>query len=440
MGLFDGFQFNPSSYSGGGGLLENLLQQAQYQNPQGLGFGTPSNPLSYGQDRNVAVGDYQMPQFGQAPQPDPAAIPTNAQPAQLMPQQQAPQQEAPGFGERLAAGLSGFGAGGRNGGLIGALTGGASALASGVSPENQTVKALVARGLDPATAQTIARDPSLLRAAIPQLMGSAGQTNDIKEFEYAKKQGFTGNLEQWMAQKRAGAGEYSLTPVYGQNDKGETVLIQPGKSGTAIQTALPPGVKISSGVEKIDLGTQFGILDKKSGQIIGYQPKDLRGAEREKGIGDAQGKAVASAPSDIQAGQNAIDILQKIRDNPYLERGTGFSSLANAIPGTGGYDFSNIVEQAKSGAFLQAIQQMRGLGSLSNAEGGAATAAITRMNVATSKEAFLDALADYEKLVRQGMTRAQSRLANPSATNPQSETPQAPAAPSVDDLLKKYGG
>jgi len=436
-GLFDNFQFDPSSFSGGGGLLANILQQAQYQNPQGPGFGTPENPLSYGQDRNVAVGNYQMPQFGAASATDPAAIPQNARPAQYMPQQPQ-QQESPGIGDRIGAGLSGFV---NAGGPLQAIGNLVSGVATGTTPENQTVKALVARGLDPATAQTIARDPSLLRAAIPQLMGSAGQTSDIKEFEYAKKQGFAGNLEQWMAQKRAGAGEYSLTPVYGQNDKGETVLIQPGKSGTAIQTQLPPGVKISSGVEKIDLGTQFGILDKKSGQIIGYQPKDLRGAEREKGIGDAQGKAVASAPSDIQAGQNAIDLLAKIRSNPYLERGTGFSSLANVIPGTGGYDFSNIVEQAKSGAFLQAIQQMRGLGSLSNAEGGAATAAITRMNVATSKEAFLEALSDYEKVVKQGMSRAQARLADPSATNPQpaTSTPQG-TAPTVDDLLKKYGG
>lgn len=438
MGLFDGYQFSPSSFTGSGGLLSGLPSWL-YQNAQGPGFGTPDNPLQYGQTSNEDIGGYKMPVFGQG---DQAALPTNAQPTAGAPAQPAPQPEAPGIGDRLVAGLSSFAQGGRNGGLIGALTGAATGLAAGVSPENQTVKALVARGLDASTAQTVARDPSLLRSVLPQLMGTAGQTNDIKEYEYAKRQGFQGTLDQWMAQKRAGAGEYSLTPVYGTNDKGETVLIQPGKSGTAIQTALPPGVKISSGVEKIDLGTQWGVLDKKSGQIIGYQPKDLRGAEREKGIGDAQGKAVASAPGDLQAGQNALDILQKIRTNPYLERGTGFSSIANVIPGTGGYDFSNLVEQAKSGAFLQAIQQMRGLGSLSNAEGGAATAAITRMNTATSKEAFLDALADYEKVVKQGMARANARLSDPSATNPQPAAP-APAqgaAPSVDDLLKKYGG
>ncbi len=72
--------------------------------------------------------------------------------------------------------------------------------------------------------------------------------------------------------------------------------------------------------------------------------------------------------------------------------------------------WKDLVDQAKSGAFLTAVQQMRGLGALSNNEGGAATQAITRMNTATSKEAFLKALDDYEMIIDQGIARAQSRI------------------------------
>lgn len=240
----------------------------------------------------------------------------------------------------------------------------------------------------------------------------------VREYEYAKKNGYDGSFQDWIASKRAGAGEFGLNPIWGTGPDGKPAIIQLGKSGKPILTPLPPGFEPGRDGQRIDLGTEWGILDPTTRQLVGRVPKDLRGAEREKGIGEAQGKAVASAPADIQSGQNALDILEKIRKDPYIDRGTGLSSIGNKIPGTGGYDFNNIVEQAKSGAFLQAIQQMRGLGSLSNAEGGAATAAITRMNVATSKEAFLDALADYEKIIKQGMARAQSRLNNPAATNP----------------------
>ena len=173
MGLFDGYQFSPSSFTGSGGLLSGLPSWL-YQNQQGPGFGTPDNRLQYGQTSNEDIGGYKMPVFGQG---DPATLPTNAQPTAGAPPQPAPQTEAPGIGDRLVAGLSSFAQGGRNGGLIGALTGGATGLASGVSPENQTVKALVARGLDASTAQ-MARwweEPTQILSSIPGPMKSSSQ-------------------------------------------------------------------------------------------------------------------------------------------------------------------------------------------------------------------------------------------------------------------------
>lgn len=129
-----------------------------------------------------------------------------------------------------------------------------------------------------------------------------------------------------------------------------------------------------------------------------------------------------SAPSDIAAADQAIGILDQIVASPALEMGTGFSSYGNAIRGTPGYDFQNLVEQAKSGAFLTAIDQLRGMGALSNAEGSAATAAITRMDTATSKEAFLKAVEDYRAIVDAGRKRAAARIGQPAA--PSTEQPR----------------
>lgn len=204
--------------------------------------------------------------------------------------------------------------------------------------------------------------------------------------------------------------EFGLNPQYGTDANGNPVIIQLSKAGTSKQTQLPDGVNLSKEPIKIDAGTEFILLDPITRQPVGRIPKDLAGAEREKELGTARGKAEASAPQDFQAGQNALDLVQTIRSDPYKGRGTGLTSAGNAIPGTGGYDFQNKVDQAKSGAFLTAIQQMRGLGALSNSEGGAATAAVARMNTATSEGEFDAALNDYEKIVRQGMARAQSKM------------------------------
>ncbi|MDR9813114.1 hypothetical protein [Rhizobium hidalgonense] len=219
------------------------------------------------------------------------------------------------------------------------------------------------------------------------------------------------NSGQWVAPPAgmaADPAEYGLNPIYGTDADGNTVIGQVDKSGNFHQVDTR-GFKPVGTTHNLNLGTTYQTQDR-AGNVVATAPIDIAGKNSQEEIGTATGKAIAAAPGDLQAGQNALDTITSLRTDPYKARGTGFSSIGNVIPGTGGYDFSNKVDQAKSGAFLTAIQQMRGLGSLSNAEGGAATAAVNRMNTATSEDEFNSALDDYEKIVRQGMARAQARI------------------------------
>ena len=110
------------------------------------------------------------------------------------------------------------------------------------------------------------------------------------------------------------------------------------------------------------------------------------------------------------------------------------------IPGSAGKSFDLKVEQAKAGAFMTAIQQLRGMGALSNAEGQTATAAVTRLNTADTEEGFLAALNDYERVIRSGMERAQGRINKGSATGSGAETfEQFAAQPSAIAASQKYG-
>ena len=186
-----------------------------------------------------------------------------------------------------------------------------------------------------------------------------------------------------------GGVEYGLQPVYGTDENGNTVVMQLGKNGTAVATQLPDGVKPDLAVK-------------------GYENAYGTG----RGKADAENDASASA--DMQAAKNALKLIGDLKSDPNRQRGTGWSSWFNGIPATAGYDYQNKVEQAKSGAFLTAIQSLRGLGALSNAEGDAATKAITRLDTATSEEAFLSALSDYEAIVQQGYDRAAQRASGRS--------------------------
>jgi hypothetical protein len=239
---------------------------------------------------------------------------------------------------------------------------------------------------------------------------------------------------QWITPPAsAGGAEYGLNPVYGTDASGKTGIGQVAKDGSfhIVDTG---GFSPVGTTHNLNLGTTYQTQDR-AGNVIGNAPIDNAGKNSQEEIGTAQGKAIAAAPGDLQAAQNALDAVESLRNDPYKSRGTGFSSLGNAIPGTGGYDFSNKVDQAKSGAFLTAIQQMRGLGSLSNAEGGAATAAVNRMNTSTSEEEFNAALDDYEKIVRQGAARAQARLQQGGG---QVQAPPGMAAPGATSSGVKW--
>lgn len=144
-------------------------------------------------------------------------------------------------------------------------------------------------------------------------------------------------------------------------------------------------------------------------------------AAEARAIGTATGEAVVAAPVDVATADTTLQLIADLKTDPGLELATGASSVLNVVPGTPGYDFQNRLDQLLSGGFLTAIDQLRGMGALSNAEGQTATRAISRMDSATSTPAFREALADYEKVVRTGRERAAKRIEAPAtgAVEPQ---------------------
>ena len=219
---------------------------------------------------------------------------------------------------------------------------------------------------------------------------------------------------QWIsppADVAANRQNVSLTPQWGQDAQGNWVMLQPSSTGQLVQSEVPEGVTL-------------------------VDPRQIN-MERAQGtaIGQAAGQAQVAAPGDIASGEMALDLLNQIRTNPELPYATGtMAGLgANKAPGTGRYGFQNLVDQAKNGAFLSAIQQMRGMGALSNAEGQAATSAITRMDTALSQQDFLKALDDYEQIVIRGVERARQRGGMAPGA------PQQPSGGNIDSILQKYG-
>lgn len=250
-----------------------------------------------------------------------------------------------------------------------------------------------------------------LRSADPELAQAVeagvldGETAYKMHIDKQKQQGpnymevggqlFDPQTKEWIAPPQQGGGmpKKSLQPIYLDDGKGGITVGQLDDAGNLVPAQMQNGFKPLSPYDKSFQGAQ--------------------GRE----MGEFSGSQQATAGKDVAQADMALDLLDQIEAHPSLDMGVGGTAMLSGIPGTGGYDFQNLVDQAKSGAFLQAVQEMRGLGALSNAEGSAATSAITRMNTSTSKEAFLKAVSDYREIVTAGRNRAAGRL-------PQRQLPQ----------------
>lgn len=200
---------------------------------------------------------------------------------------------------------------------------------------------------------------------------------------------------------------YGLTPIEIVDGQGNKRLIQVNNMGGMKELALPEGFKVSPKVDKVDLGTAWMLMDK-SGNPIGTVQKDLAGMARAGVTGKAEGENIVAAPSVISGYQRQINLIDKFMKMPGFD--DAFGLYASKVP-TLRQDTANVEEmlgQIKGGAFLTAIDALRGMGSLSNAEGDAARQAITSISLRQDPAMARAVLSDLREIMRQGIERAKN--------------------------------
>lgn len=207
----------------------------------------------------------------------------------------------------------------------------------------------------------------------------------------------------------------SLTPVYGTDAQGNTVLLQPSEDGTAGTMKLPEGVKVANGIEKIDAGTEYVLMDKRTGAVIGRQPKNIAGTEAAKVEGKAAGEAKTGLGQALATAEQSLQTIDAIRKHPGRDAWGAQGATAalpiigNGLAGTKGRDFVVMVDQLKGKAFLEAFESLKGGGAITEQEGSKAQAAIARLDRAQSRDGFDAALKDLEDVIKGGMERAKTK-------------------------------
>jgi hypothetical protein len=111
------------------------------------------------------------------------------------------------------------------------------------------------------------------------------------------------------------------------------------------------------------------------------------------GAKDAQGKVIVSEHKGLK------DVVGTMIPYEY-KLGQG---------GTPAADFKSLYDQVKGGAFLEAVQRMKGSGAISEIEGTKATAALTEASTAQSPDAFRKAMSKFRDAIQVSMDIAQTK-------------------------------
>jgi hypothetical protein len=125
--------------------------------------------------------------------------------------------------------------------------------------------------------------------------------------------------------------------------------------------------------------------------------------------GKAQGQVAFDLPVIEQRAQTAMTSIADLKGRDIGQR-FGMQGKLYAIPGTDGANVQAVVNQVTSQAFLNAFDQLKGGGAITEREGQAATQAITRLqNQNITVGEALKAMDELEGYYRKGLEVARQR-------------------------------
>lgn len=128
--------------------------------------------------------------------------------------------------------------------------------------------------------------------------------------------------------------------------------------------------------------------------------------EQGKVEGKFKGGATTDLPRIEQQTNIALDLINQLKSHPGLGQAVGLSSAVPIVPGTSAADFTSRLEQIEGQNFLQAFNQLKGGGQITEIEGQKAQNAIARLQRRQSEPEFRKALDDLSDILNKGLERA----------------------------------
>jgi hypothetical protein len=240
------------------------------------------------------------------------------------------------------------------------------------------------------------------------------------------------------------------------------VVNQPGAPTIANAAALPtaplraaprPGYEYNAQGQQVPISDPTKVVStvtNAQGDVSGLNYKG-EVVTTTKGIGKPspgfekrQAEVEKLSPAISQA-NDALKLIDRMVGTPdgKIKPASGFKGAVGAglglrfIPGTSEADFQAMNDQITGGAFLQAFNDLKGGGAITEKEGEKATNAITRMKLSLSEKEYITAAREFQEVLRRGVENAQRKIKSGGAVSPAS-TGDIATDPAIQLLLDKY--
>lgn len=289
--------------------------------------------------------------------------------------------------------------------------------------------------------------PELARIAAKASLTAMEQISiarDEREYQQA--------LKEFDQKLNGGTETFGVSPIEGTID-GKPAFLQVGNKGSIKQVDLPEGWETSSQFEKVDTGTGTLVINKKTNEQQ-FIPKDLRGAEREKGIGKAEGQREGEEPERQQKADAALGSLGRkneimntdidravsmIEQNPSLSAGFLGSRLAS-IEGTPAYNIAKLIDTIAGNVGFSELQSMRdasptggALGQVSERENQLLQALQGSLDQGQTPEQLVTNLKRIKRLAKEVMEERRAAYEKDFGSNTAPGTAAAPSDTGAED-------
>lgn len=194
-------------------------------------------------------------------------------------------------------------------------------------------------------------------------------------------------------------------------DGGEIGIGQLGNRGTFRPVDMPGEGQYLPATRTINTETEQITINNLTGDVIARVPIQNEQAARDTAIGDAigdaQGAAIVAAPRKVATADQMLETVRALRDHPSLPWIVGFGGQYNpGRPNTSDPEALSLFEQIRGQIFVQAYQDLKGGGTITEIEGQKAEQAMARLNRAMTVEDFQEALDDLIEVIEAGRDRA----------------------------------